>query len=104
MRTTTQPIRLVDKQIDPLASLQQGLNIPAHDTLHIGDLFLHVGDGVLFASLRGAVFNHQLLQLCVKATRPIALHAREVMALNGERLQKALLDLDEKAEGDAPAQ
>ena len=63
---------------------------------------MHIRNRVLFAALRGPVFNHQCLKLGVEAAGAVALHACEVMSLDGEALEEAPLDLDEEAKRDTP--
>ena len=63
---------------------------------------MHIRDRVLLAALRGPIFNHQCLKLRVEAASAVALHACEVIFLNGEALEEAPLDLDEEAKRDSP--
>lgn len=104
MRATPQPIRLINQQINPLPPLQHPLNILRHDPPHILNLALHIPNRIILPRLRGPVLHHQLLQPAVERRRAIRRQRSEVRLLRIVGGQEALFDLDEKAEGDAPAE
>lgn len=101
MRIASQPIRLVDQQINPLTTLQQALDILAHYPPHIINLTLNIRNRILLSRLRRPIANHQLLQLGVKAASPIVRQTREVGAFRWVDGLEAFLDFDEESEGDA---
>jgi len=103
MRTATQAIRLINQEINPLAPLQNPLDILRHNIPHVINLALHVRNRVLLPRLRGAILHHQLLQLGVETARAVVGQAGEIGAVGGELGQEAGLDLDEETEGDPAA-
>lgn len=97
-------VRLVDEQVDPLAALEQALDVPGHDAAHVVDLALGAGDGVVAAAARGAVVDHEALELGVEGAGAVVGHVGEVGLGGGELGEEALADLEQEAEGHAPAE
>lgn len=84
MRTSTKTIRFVNQQINPLAPLEQTLNVLTHNPPHIINLSLHIANRILLPRLRRPIINHQALQLAIKAARAIIRQAGEIRALGRE--------------------
>lgn len=113
MRPDAQPIRLIDQQIDALPPLQHPLDVLRHDALDVIDVRLHVADRVPLAALRRPETHHQLLERGVEVGGAVRRQRGEVRPRPRPRLrgvpaavprEELLLDLDEVAEGDAPAE
>lgn len=102
MRPDSQPIGLVNQQIDPLPPLQHPLDILRHNPLHIIDIRLHVADRILLAPLRRPVTDHQTLQLRVKIRGAVRWQAGEICRFWVIAREELFLDLDQVAKGDAP--
>ncbi|KAI6747770.1 hypothetical protein HG531_008312 [Fusarium graminearum] len=79
------------------------LDVLRHDAPHVVDFSLGVPNGVVTAAGRGAVVNHEILELRVERGGAVVGHVGEVGAL-GELLQEALADLEEVAKGHATAE
>lgn len=92
MRPHPKPIRFVNQQIDPLAPFKNPLDIFRHDALDRVNVLLHIGDGVGFAGLRGAVFNHEGFQGGVEVGSAIGRHCREVCPFRIVLGQESFLD------------
>lgn len=103
-RAAAETIRLVDEQVDALAPLEQALDIARHDAPDIVNLALDVGDGVVFPAARGAVVDHELLELAIVAGGAVVGQLGVVCRLGGELLEEAAADLEEETKGDAAAQ
>ena len=104
-RPSTQPIRLIHQQINPLPPLQHPLDILRHDPPHIVDLLLRVRDRILFTPLGGPKRHHELFHLLVEVGRAVRGHlVKGSMVAFGVFGEELLFDFDEVAEGDAAAE
>lgn len=102
MRRATQTIRLVNQQVNPLTPLQNLLNVLAHNIPHIVNFGLNILEGVILASLCGAVLDHQALEVGIETRSAVSRQRSKVgIGVGGE---EALLDFDEVAKGDAAAE
>jgi len=97
----SQPIRLIHQQINALAPLKHPLNILCHDLPNTIDFPLRSPERILFARLCRALLNHEFLERGVETRTAIARQRREIRIIEGKLLQKRLLHVHEKAEGDS---
>lgn len=103
-RAAAQTVCLINKQINALSPLQQALNIACHNSTHIVHLALDIGNRIIAATARGAELDHQVLELGVEAAGAVIGHVCEVGGGDVELVEEALPDLEEEAEGHAPAE
>jgi len=104
MGTSSQSVGFVDQKINSLPSLQQTLNILAHNSSNIIDFSLNIGNRIFLASLRSSIIYHQFLQLAVEASCAIIWQAGKIRAFGCVLRQKPFLDLEEEAERYTPAE
>lgn len=102
--TAPKTVRLINQQVKALAALQETLDVARHDPLDVVNLALHIGDGIIAAAGRGAVFDHEAPELAVEAGGTVVGEVREVRAGWGQEFEEAVADLEEEAERDAAAQ
>jgi hypothetical protein len=87
-----QSVRLVNEQVDPLASLEQAFDILRHDASNIVNLSLRIANRVVHAAAGRAKLHHQVLHLGVERAGAVVGHVGKVGAL-GELFEKALANL-----------
>ncbi|ROW09700.1 hypothetical protein VMCG_02453 [Cytospora schulzeri] len=92
------------RSVDPLATLEQALDVPRHDAPDVVDLPLGGADGVVAAAARGAVLDHQALELGVEGGGAVVGQLVEVGGPGRVLGEEALADLEQEAEGDAAAE
>ena len=101
MRPHSQPIRLINQQINPLPPLQHPFNILRHNPPHILNLPLHAPQCIL---LRRPKADHQLLQRAIECRGAVGRQTREIRVFRLVPAEELVFDLDEVGEGDAPAE
>lgn len=96
MRPHPKSIRLINQQINPLPPFKNPLDILRHDALDGVNVLLHIGDGVGFAGLRGAVFHHEGFEDGVEVGSAVGWHCREVCPFCIVLCQESFLDFYQK--------
>ena len=103
-RVIPQPPRLIHQHSHVLPPLQHPLNVLRHNLPHTLNLALRCPQRIRLAGLRGALLDHQPLELAIEAGTPIGGQVGEVGLLGGEGGEELLLEVAQEAEGDALAE
>ena len=101
MRTPSQPIRLVNEQINPLPTLQHPLNILRHDPPHIVDIPFSQCERI--RRRRRVERLHQRAQFDVEPRTTIRRERGEIRSRRRVGREEFTLHFEEEGKGDATA-
>lgn len=101
MRTPSQPIRLVDQQINPLSTLQHPLDILRHDPPHIINIAFRHCERV--RRRRRVERLHKRAELRVEPRTAIRRQRSEIGTRRGIGREELAFYFEEKGEGNAAA-
>lgn len=103
-RVVPKPPRLVHQHGHVLPPLQHPLDVLGHDLAHALDLALRRAQRVRLPRLRGALLDHQALEVAIEGRAAVGRQGRKVCFLGGEGGEEGFLEVAQEAEGDALAE